>query len=105
VKVCAFGPVWEESVVRVRGAAGLVRGAAFAGGRAVRATMPLYQHAHAERARALDALVLHHTLPVTQELFVQRLREPVPPDHAHAIAAPPLSTGNSYFTFHTISMF
>ncbi|XP_045537724.1 probable Rho GTPase-activating protein CG5521 [Papilio machaon] len=77
--VSVFGPLWEECVVRVSCGAALVRGAAFAGGRAVRATMPLYQHACSERARGLDALVAHHTQPTTFEHFVQRVRDPVPP--------------------------
>ncbi|KPI92408.1 Ral GTPase-activating protein subunit alpha-2 [Papilio xuthus] len=77
--VSVFGPLWEECVVRVSCGAALVRGAAFAGGRAVRATMPLYQHACSERARGLDALVAHHTQPATFEHFVQRVRDPVPP--------------------------
>ncbi|XP_072930014.1 probable Rho GTPase-activating protein CG5521 [Epargyreus clarus] len=77
--VGVFGPIWEESVVRVSCGAALVRAAAFAGGRAVRATMPLYQHACSERARDLDALVAHHTQPTTFEHFVTRLREPLPP--------------------------
>ncbi|GBP16667.1 Probable Rho GTPase-activating protein CG5521 [Eumeta japonica] len=73
-----FGPLWDECVVSVSCAAALVRGAAFAGGRAVRSTMPLYQHAYTERARSLDALVHHHTQPTTFENFVERVREPVP---------------------------
>ncbi|XP_068618842.1 probable Rho GTPase-activating protein CG5521 isoform X2 [Battus philenor] len=77
--VSVFGPVWEECVVGVSCSAALVRGAAFAGGRAVRATMPLYQHACSERARGLDALAAHHTQPATFETFVQRVREPVSP--------------------------
>ncbi|CAH2094532.1 unnamed protein product [Euphydryas editha] len=77
--VAVFGPLWEECIIRVGCSAALVRGAAFAGGRAVRATMPLYQHACSERARDLDALVAHHTLPATFETFVTRVREPVPP--------------------------
>ncbi|XP_059053415.1 probable Rho GTPase-activating protein CG5521 [Achroia grisella] len=76
--VGVFGPVWEEMVVRVECAAALARGAAAAGGRAVRATMPLYQHAYTERARALHALVHAHTHPATFEHFVERVREPVP---------------------------
>ncbi|CAH0728447.1 unnamed protein product, partial [Brenthis ino] len=76
--VAVFGPLWEECLVRVSCGAALVRGAAFAGGRAVRATMPLYQHACSERARDLDALVAHHTLPATFETFVTRVRDPVP---------------------------
>ncbi|XP_026315132.1 probable Rho GTPase-activating protein CG5521 isoform X3 [Hyposmocoma kahamanoa] len=75
--VSVFGPLWEECIVHVSCAAALVRGAAFAGGRAVRATMPLYQHAYSERARSLDALVHHHTQPTTFEHFVERIREPV----------------------------
>lgn len=78
-QVAVFGPLWEECIIRVGCAAALVRGAAFAGGRAVRATMPLYQHACSERARDLDALVAHHSLPATFETFVTRVREPVPP--------------------------
>lgn len=86
-----FGPLWEECLIGLRGCAALVRAAAVAGGRAVRATMPLYQHAYAERARSLDALVAQHTLPATFEAFVERLREPVPaPAPAHGNHAPPL---------------
>lgn len=77
-QVCVFGPIWEESIIRVSCCGALVRSAAFAGGRAVRATMPLYQHAYSERARTLDALVHHHTLPTTFERFVERVREPLP---------------------------
>ncbi|XP_026489607.2 probable Rho GTPase-activating protein CG5521 isoform X1 [Vanessa tameamea] len=80
--VAVFGPLWEECIIRVSCCAALVRGAAFAGGRAVRATMPLYQHACSERARDLDALVTNHTQPTTFETFVTRIREPVP-SHAH----------------------
>lgn len=80
--VCVFGPVWEESIIRVSGGAALVRCAAFSGGRAVRATMALYQHAYSERARTLHALVAAHTLPTTFEDFVERVRLPVPPNHA-----------------------
>ncbi|XP_021202849.2 probable Rho GTPase-activating protein CG5521 isoform X1 [Bombyx mori] len=76
--VGAFGPVWEESVVGVAGGAALVRGAVTAGGRAVRATMPLYQHAYTERARCLDALTHHHTLHTSYERFVERVRDPLP---------------------------
>ncbi|KAG6460484.1 hypothetical protein O3G_MSEX012013 [Manduca sexta] len=76
--VAVFGPLWEECIIHVSCCAALVRGAAFAGGRAVRATMPLYQHAYSERARSLDALVHHHTQPTTFEQFVERIREPVP---------------------------
>ncbi|XP_045502875.1 probable Rho GTPase-activating protein CG5521 isoform X2 [Colias croceus] len=86
--VGVFGPLWEECVVRARCGAALVRGAAFAGGRAVRATMPLYQHACSERARDLDALVAAHTLPTPFETFVTRVRDPV---HAH----PPPADQNS----------
>ncbi|XP_049877742.1 probable Rho GTPase-activating protein CG5521 [Pectinophora gossypiella] len=75
------GPLWEQGVARVAGAAALVRGAAVAGGRCVRATMPLYQHAYSERARTLHALVALHTQPTTFETFVERVREPVPPPH------------------------
>ncbi|KAL0869252.1 hypothetical protein ABMA27_007522 [Loxostege sticticalis] len=82
--VNVFGPLWEECIIRVGCAAALVRGAAFSGGRAVRATMPLYQHAYAERARSLDALVHQHTLPATFERFVERIREPVPSDQPAA---------------------
>lgn len=78
LQVCVFGPLWEESVVRARCAGALVRGAAQAGGRSVRATLPLYQHAYSERARTLQALVHHHTLPTTFERFVQRVRDPLP---------------------------
>ncbi|XP_052756365.1 probable Rho GTPase-activating protein CG5521 isoform X2 [Galleria mellonella] len=77
--VGVFGPLWEEMVVRVECGAALARCAAAAGGRAVRATMPLYQHAYSERARSLHALVHNHTQPATFEHFVQRVREPVPP--------------------------
>lgn len=76
--VAVFGPLWEECIIRVSCCAALVRCATFAGGRAVRATMPLYQHAYSERARELDALVAAHTMPTTFETFVERLREPVP---------------------------
>ncbi|CAB3248898.1 unnamed protein product [Arctia plantaginis] len=76
--VAVFGPVWEECIIRVSCSAALVRCAAFSGGRAVRATMALYQHAYAERARELDALVAAHTMPTTFEHFVERMREPVP---------------------------
>ncbi|XP_034833891.1 probable Rho GTPase-activating protein CG5521 isoform X1 [Maniola hyperantus] len=79
--VSVFGPLWEECVIRVSCCAALVRGAAFAGGRAVRATMPLYQHACSERARDLDALVHNHTQAATFETFVTRVREPVPQPH------------------------
>ncbi|KAI8425218.1 hypothetical protein MSG28_007030, partial [Choristoneura fumiferana] len=65
--VAVFGPLWEECLVPVECAAALVRGAAWAGGRAVRATMPLYQHAYCERARSLQAVVAHHTHPSTFE--------------------------------------
>ncbi|XP_075982938.1 putative Rho GTPase-activating protein CG5521 isoform X2 [Anticarsia gemmatalis] len=82
--VSVFGPLWEECIIRVSCCAALVRAAAFSGGRAVRATMPLYQHAYSERARELDALVKHHTMPTTFEHFVERVRQPVPPP-----AAPP----------------
>ncbi|KAJ0173731.1 hypothetical protein K1T71_010880 [Dendrolimus kikuchii] len=75
--VAVFGPIWEECIIHVSCCAALVRCAAFAGGRAVRATMPLYQHAYSERARSLDALVHHHTQPTTFEQFVERIREPV----------------------------
>ncbi|KAI5643128.1 rap/ran-GAP domain-containing protein [Phthorimaea operculella] len=85
--VGVFGPLWEEMVVRVSCAAALVRGAAFAGGRAVRATMPLYQHAYSERARCLDNLVHHHTLPTTFETFVERIREPIPSNHTQQLTA------------------
>ncbi|CAG4931760.1 unnamed protein product [Parnassius apollo] len=111
--VAVFGPVWEECVVRVRAGAALVRGAAFAGGRAVRATMPLYQHACSERARGLDALASHHPLPATFEHFVPRVRDPVPPDQPPAtdqgsgrLAAALLDHGaNSWATGtqHTVS--
>lgn len=84
LQVNVFGPLWEECIIRVGCAAALVRGAAFSGGRAVRATMPLYQHAYAERARSLDALVHQHTLPATFERFVERIREPVPSDQPAA---------------------
>lgn len=87
--VALFGPLWEECVVGAGCGAALVRGAAFAGGRAVRATMPLYQHACSERARDLDALVHHHTLPATFETFVTRIREPV--------AAPQPCPAGTYF--------
>ncbi|KAJ8713919.1 hypothetical protein PYW08_007539 [Mythimna loreyi] len=80
--VCVFGPLWEECIIRVQCCAALVRGAAFSGGRAVRATMPLYQHAYSERARELAALVTQHTLPTTFESFVERMREPAPPPPA-----------------------
>ncbi|XP_022817370.1 probable Rho GTPase-activating protein CG5521 isoform X1 [Spodoptera litura] len=80
--VCVFGPLWEECVVRVSCAAALVRAAACCGGRAVRATMALYQHAYTERARELAALVAAHSLPSTFEAFVECMRDPVP-------AAPP----------------
>ncbi|KAM3962462.1 LOW QUALITY PROTEIN: putative Rho GTPase-activating protein CG5521 [Aphomia sociella] len=83
--VAVFGPLCEEMVVRVSCAAALARCAAAAGGRAVRATMPLYQHAYSERARTLDALVQLHTQPATYEHFVERVREPVPV-HAPATA-------------------
>ncbi|CAK1552272.1 unnamed protein product [Leptosia nina] len=75
--VGVFGPLWEECIVRVSCCAALVRGAAFAGGRAVRATMPLYQHACSERARDLDALVTNHTQPTPFEHFVTRIRAPL----------------------------
>lgn len=78
LQVCAFGPLWEECIVRVGCAAALVRGAAMAGGRAVRAGLPLYQHAYSERTRALDHLVRAHTNHDTFEAFVQRVRDPVP---------------------------
>lgn len=78
MQVGAFGPVWEESVVGVAGGSALVRGAVTAGGRAVRATMPLYQHAYTERARCLDALTHHHTLHTSYERFVERVRDPLP---------------------------
>lgn len=77
-QVAVFGPVWEECIIRVSCAAALVRCAAFSGGRAVRATMALYQHAYSERARELGALVAAHTMPTTFEHFVERMREPVP---------------------------
>ncbi|XP_061721990.1 probable Rho GTPase-activating protein CG5521 [Cydia pomonella] len=76
--VAVFGPLWEEGLVSVECGAALVRGAAAAGGRAVRATMPLYQHAYSERARSLQQLVQHHTQPATFEHFVERVRDPVP---------------------------
>ncbi|XP_045527991.1 probable Rho GTPase-activating protein CG5521 isoform X1 [Pieris brassicae] len=78
--VGVFGPLWEECIVRVSCCAALVRGAAFAGGRAVRATMPLYQHACSERARDLDALVATHTHATPFEHFVTRIRAPL---HTH----------------------
>ncbi|PZC71027.1 hypothetical protein B5X24_HaOG214431 [Helicoverpa armigera] len=81
--VCVFGPLWEECIIRVSCVAALVRGAAVAGGRAVRAGMALYQHAYAERSRELDALVRAHTLPSTFETFVERLRDPVPATQPH----------------------
>lgn len=76
--MAVFGPLWEESIVSVSCAASLVRAAAVAGGRAVRATLPLYHHAFAERARSLHAIVTAHTQPTTFEEFVQRVRDPVP---------------------------
>ncbi|XP_041969105.1 probable Rho GTPase-activating protein CG5521 isoform X2 [Aricia agestis] len=77
--VVVFGPLWEECVIRARCGAALVRAAAFSGGRAVRATMPLYQHACSERARDLDSLSRQYTQPVPFETFVARLRDPLPP--------------------------
>lgn len=74
----AFGPLWEESVVASASAAPLVRAAAVAGGRAVRATLPLYHHAYAERARSLLATAHAHKQPTTFEEFVERVRDPVP---------------------------
>ncbi|XP_013192086.2 probable Rho GTPase-activating protein CG5521 isoform X1 [Amyelois transitella] len=91
--VAVFGPLWEECIIRVSCCAALVRGAAFAGGRSVRATMPLYQHAHAERARGLDALVAHHTQPTTFESFVERIREPVPQHQSATNAVPEQGSG------------
>lgn len=85
-QVVAFGPLWEECVVRVGCAAALVRAAACCGGRAVRAGLPLYLHAYTERARELAALVAAHSLPTTFEAFVERMRDPVP--------AGPASHGN-----------
>ncbi|XP_050671988.1 probable Rho GTPase-activating protein CG5521 [Leptidea sinapis] len=87
--VGVFGPLWEECIVRVSCCAALVRGAAFAGGRAVRATMPLYQHACSERARDLEHLRAAHTLPATFEHFVTRVRDPLPAPSAHSTGDTP----------------
>lgn len=73
-----FGPLFDECVLPLRTAAGLVRATAFNASRAVRATMTFYQHAYSERARSLDAVVAQHKEPTTFEQFIGKVYSPLP---------------------------
>lgn len=73
-----FGPLFDECIVPISIAAGLVRATVFNASRAIRATMPLYQHAYSERARCLEGVISQHKEPTTFEQFITRVYSPLP---------------------------
>lgn len=83
-----FGPLFDESILPVSTVAGLIRATAFNASRAIRATMPLYQHAYSERARCLEGVISQHKEPTTFEQFIAKVYSPLPSSSSHRLLKP-----------------